>query len=40
MLTHYVPTMQPGSEEEWRALAAEHFAGEIILGPDLTSLEV
>jgi len=40
MLTHYVPTMQPGSEEEWRALAAEHFSGEIILGPDLTSLEV
>ena len=40
MLTHYVPTMQPGSEDEWRALAAEHFSGEIILGPDLTSLEV
>jgi len=22
MLTHYVPTMQPGSEDEWRALAS------------------
>ncbi|MFN5603992.1 MAG: MBL fold metallo-hydrolase [Actinomycetes bacterium] len=40
MLTHYVPPMQPGQEDEWRALAAAHFAGEIILGPDLTSTEI
>jgi len=40
MLTHYVPPMQPGQEGEWRALAAAHFAGEIILGPDLTSTEI
>ncbi len=37
VLTHYVPAMQPGAEEEWRAIASEHFAGEIVLGPDLTT---
>ena len=40
VLTHYVPAIQPGQEEEWRALAAAHFAGEIVLGPDLTSVTV
>ena len=39
VLTHYVPGIQPGQEDEWRAMAAEHFAGEIIVGPDLTSVE-
>jgi ribonuclease Z len=38
VLTHYVPALQPGQEDEWRALATEHFTGEIVLGPDLTSL--
>ncbi len=37
VMTHYVPAMAPGAEEEWRAIAAEHFAGEIVLGDDLTS---
>ena len=37
ILTHYVPSIQPGQEEEWRALAAAHFSGEIILGDDLTT---
>ncbi len=37
VLTHYVPAMQPGAEDEWRDLAAEHFSGEIVLGPDLTT---
>lgn len=37
VLTHYVPALQPGQEDEWRAIAAEHFAGEIVLGPDLTT---
>jgi ribonuclease Z len=32
-----VPSIQPGQEEEWRALAAAHFSGEIILGDDLTT---
>ncbi len=40
MLTHYVPPLQPGQEEEWRALAASRFAGEIVLGDDLTSVSV
>lgn len=39
VLTHYVPAIQPGQEDEWRALAAEHFSGTIVVGPDLTSVE-
>lgn len=39
MLTHFVPAIQPGQEEEWRLMAAEFFSGEIIVGPDLTSVE-
>lgn len=40
VLTHYVPSMQPGQEEEWRALATAHFAGAIVLGDDLTAVEL
>ena len=40
VLTHYVPPMQAGQEDDWRSRAAAHFAGNIVLGPDLTSLEV
>lgn len=40
LLTHFVPAVQPGQEDEWRALAAEHFDGEIVVGPDLTSVEI
>lgn len=39
LLTHFVPAIQPGQEEEWRAMAAEHFSGEIVVGPDLTFVE-
>jgi len=39
VLTHYVPAIQPGQEPEWHAMAAEHFSGEIVIGPDLTSVE-
>ncbi len=39
LLTHFVPAIQPGQEDEWRALAAEHFAGDIVIGPDLTFVE-
>jgi len=39
VLTHYVPGISPGQEDEWRALAAAHFDGEIVLGDDLTSVE-
>ena len=40
VLTHYLPALAPGSEDEWRAIAAEHFAGPIVLGDDLTTLEL
>mgnify|MGYP006272614565 CR=1 FL=1 len=40
LLTHYVPAMQPGTEDEWRAIAAAKFSGPITLGPDLTSVSV
>lgn len=36
VLTHYVPPLQPGQEEEWRAIAAQRFDGPIVLGDDLT----
>ena len=38
VLTHFVPPLQPGQEDEWRARAAAHFDGEIVVGPDLTSV--
>lgn len=40
VLTHYIPGMQSGQEDEWRARAAEHFTGEIVLGDDLTTTTV
>jgi ribonuclease Z len=40
MLTHYVPPLIPGQEDEWRALARPYFAGEIVLGDDLTRVSV
>lgn len=39
MLTHCVPAVQPGQEEDWIAAARAHFSGNVILGPDLTSHE-
>jgi ribonuclease Z len=39
VLTHYVPSMQPGQEDDWRQLAAAHFGGRIVLGDDLTVAE-
>ena len=40
VLTHYVPAIGPGQEDEWRALAATEFAGPIELGDDLHRVEV
>jgi ribonuclease Z len=40
MLTHYVPPLAPGQEDAWRAIARPHFAGEIVLGDDLTTVTV
>jgi ribonuclease Z len=40
VLTHYVPPLQPGAEEEWRALAAPHFDGPVELGDDLHVVQI
>jgi len=40
ILTHYVPGIAPGQEDEWRAIAADHFSGDIVLGDDLTSVTI
>ncbi|NCZ68901.1 MAG: MBL fold metallo-hydrolase [Actinobacteria bacterium] len=40
MLTHCVPAVQPGQEDDWIGAAREHFSGNIVLGPDLTFAEV
>lgn len=40
VLTHYVPPMQPGQEDSWRSLAAARFGGAIVLGDDLTAVDV
>jgi len=40
VMTHYVPALVPGQEEQWRALAASEFSGQIELGDDLHRVEV
>lgn len=40
VMTHYVPALVPGQEEQWRALAASEFQGRIELGDDLHRVEV
>jgi ribonuclease Z len=41
ILTHYVPPMpMSGTEDDWRALAAEYFDGTIELGDDLHSVTI
>ncbi|HTX93648.1 MAG TPA: ribonuclease Z [Mycobacterium sp.] len=40
VMTHYVPSLVPGQEEQWRALAAKEFGGRIELGDDLLRVEV
>ncbi|MFN3002005.1 ribonuclease Z [Mycolicibacterium wolinskyi] len=40
VLTHYVPAIAPGAEEQWRALAATEFDRQIELGDDLHRVEV
>jgi ribonuclease Z len=36
--TYFLPAIAPGDEEAWRQLAAAHFSGEIVIGPDLTTV--
>ena len=40
VLTHYVPPLVPGQEDQWRALAAAEFSGRIELGDDLLRVSV
>jgi ribonuclease Z len=40
VLTHYVPPLQPGAEDEWRRLAAAHFDGTVELGDDLHAVRI
>lgn len=38
VFTHMVPTPAPDAADEWVALAAKHFDGEILFGRDLTTV--
>ena len=38
VLTHFVPSLASGTEEEWRTLAAKGFDGEIVVADDLTTI--
>lgn len=38
VLTHYVPPLVPGQEDQWRALAAAEFGGRVELGDDLLTV--
>jgi ribonuclease Z len=40
LMTHYVPAPQPEQYDDWIAIAAEHFDGEIVMGDDLTTVTV
>ena len=40
VLTHYVPPLVPGQEDQWRALAAAEFGGRVELGNDLLRVVV
>ncbi|TPG37208.1 ribonuclease Z [Mycolicibacterium hodleri] len=40
ILTHYVPPLTPGQEDDWRALADKAFHGRVELGDDLHRVEV
>ena len=40
VLTHYVPPLAAGQEEQWRALATGEFSGRVELGDDLLRVSV
>lgn len=40
VLTHCVPSVPPGQEDQWRSLAAETFTGRVELGDDLHRVSV
>jgi ribonuclease Z len=39
-MTHYVPALVPGHEEQWRTRAASEFGGQIELANDPHRVEV
>jgi len=39
VLTHMVPPVRPGAEQEWIDQAAAEFAGRVVLSEDLTTVE-
>ncbi|HEY5011838.1 MAG TPA: ribonuclease Z [Acidimicrobiia bacterium] len=40
VLTHCVPAVAPGAEDEWRAIAAAGFAGTIVVAADLDRVSI
>ncbi|MCP4436511.1 MAG: MBL fold metallo-hydrolase [Actinomycetia bacterium] len=40
VLTHMVPAPTEDQYPQWRAIAAEHFDGEVVIGGDLTQVTV
>jgi ribonuclease Z len=40
VLTHYVPPLVSGQEDQWRALAAKEFSGPVEIGNDLHRVSV
>jgi ribonuclease Z len=38
VLTHMVPPVQPGCEQEWMDQAASAFGGEVVLAEDMTTI--
>lgn len=40
VLTHYVPPLVPGQEDQWRAQAAAEFSGTVEIGNDLHQVSV
>ena len=39
-LTHMIPGPSPDQYDEWRAQAAAHFSGTVVIGDDLTTITV
>ncbi len=40
VMTHMGPGVAPEQYPEWKAIAAAHFDGEIVMGDDLTSISI
>lgn len=40
VLTHYVPAPPVGEEDAWAAEVSDHFDGTLVVGPDLTVVEL